>query len=261
MKRAAGVDNTARRTWDKEEFAEKAAEREAKADKSAETAQDIKKRKRLERDPLHQGLIVERSTLKHREYQLDLASRLGKSQVSSSRGQAWRSTVAAAAAAAAAAAQAESSPTAAAGAGVLIRARIAQRGQWQQRGSAQARLQEAAVHAAQQPTRQMAVVLLQSQHNTLPCAGAAASSVLAAPAARYVLAVQWVGAALMQLGCYPAEGHWSQSRIARHALSLTLPPPLSSPLPTHCCCPGHRAQHPAESAGGLLLFCVQLRAA
>ena len=81
MKRAAGVDNTARRTWDKEEFAEKAAKREK--EESKETSQDLKKRKRLERDPLHQGLIVERSTLKTREYQLDLASRLGKTQVRS----------------------------------------------------------------------------------------------------------------------------------------------------------------------------------
>lgn len=34
-----------------------------------------------ERDPLHQGLIVERAKLKPRGYQLDLASRLGKTQV------------------------------------------------------------------------------------------------------------------------------------------------------------------------------------
>lgn len=35
----------------------------------------------LERDPLHQGLIVQRSHLKSREFQLDLTSRLGKTQV------------------------------------------------------------------------------------------------------------------------------------------------------------------------------------
>lgn len=34
-----------------------------------------------ERDPLHQGLIVQRSHLKSREFQLDLTSRLGKTQV------------------------------------------------------------------------------------------------------------------------------------------------------------------------------------
>jgi hypothetical protein len=34
-----------------------------------------------ERDPLHQGIIVERAKLKQREFQLDLTSRLGKSQV------------------------------------------------------------------------------------------------------------------------------------------------------------------------------------
>jgi len=51
------------------------------AAEAEETALDIRKRKRLERDPLHQGLIVERSTLKQRDYQLDLTSRIGKSQV------------------------------------------------------------------------------------------------------------------------------------------------------------------------------------
>ena len=34
-----------------------------------------------ERDPLHQGIIVERAQLKQREFSLDLTSRLGKSQV------------------------------------------------------------------------------------------------------------------------------------------------------------------------------------
>ena len=34
-----------------------------------------------ERDPLHQGLIVERANLKQREFQLDLTSRMNKSQV------------------------------------------------------------------------------------------------------------------------------------------------------------------------------------
>jgi len=34
-----------------------------------------------ERDPLHQGLIVERSKLQGRGFQVDLASRLGKTQV------------------------------------------------------------------------------------------------------------------------------------------------------------------------------------
>ena len=78
---AAGVDNTARRTWDREEYAARAEKREEEAAAAEETALDIKKRKRLERDPLHQGLIVERSTLKGRDYQLDLASRVGKAQV------------------------------------------------------------------------------------------------------------------------------------------------------------------------------------
>jgi U4/U6.U5 tri-snRNP component SNU23 len=88
-KTASGVDNTSRRQWDKEEFAKKAAEREAKEKEEhgdddgdqPESLLEIKKRKRKERDPLHQGLIVQRSTLKGRDYQLDLASRIGKSQV------------------------------------------------------------------------------------------------------------------------------------------------------------------------------------
>lgn len=42
---------------------------------------DIKKRKRQERDPLHQGLIVARSHLQQRDYQIDLSARLGKTQV------------------------------------------------------------------------------------------------------------------------------------------------------------------------------------
>ena len=42
---------------------------------------EAKKRKRLERDPLHQGLIVARANLKARDYQIDLASKLNKTQV------------------------------------------------------------------------------------------------------------------------------------------------------------------------------------
>lgn len=80
-KKAAGVDNTARRTWDKEEFAEKAAKREAEAADDEESAYAIKKRKRLERDPLHQGLIVARSNLQKRDYEINLTERLNKTQV------------------------------------------------------------------------------------------------------------------------------------------------------------------------------------
>lgn len=80
-KKAAGVDNTARRTWDREEFADKAAKREAEADADDESAYAIKKRKRLERDPLHQGLIVARSNLQKRDYEINLTDRLNKTQV------------------------------------------------------------------------------------------------------------------------------------------------------------------------------------
>lgn len=61
----------------------RAEEREAEEgdEGEAEDKYEARRRKRLERDPLHQGLIVARSELKGREYQLDLASRLGKTQV------------------------------------------------------------------------------------------------------------------------------------------------------------------------------------
>ncbi|KAL6759370.1 hypothetical protein V8C86DRAFT_2574448 [Haematococcus lacustris] len=82
-KPASGVDNTSRRIWDKDDFRKKAEEREAKASKEEkeDSAYEARKRKRLERDPLHQGLIVERTHLKQRDYQIDLAARLGKTQV------------------------------------------------------------------------------------------------------------------------------------------------------------------------------------
>ncbi|KAK9838096.1 hypothetical protein WJX81_001145 [Elliptochloris bilobata] len=80
-RKAAAVDNTFRRTWDKDDFEEKAAEREKVAKADEESALDAKRRKRLERDPLHQGIIVERATLKQRDFSLNLTGRLGKSQV------------------------------------------------------------------------------------------------------------------------------------------------------------------------------------
>jgi len=81
----SGVDNTARRNkWDKEEFAAKAKEREEKETEAEESAYDARKRKRMERDPLHQGVIVQRSHLQARKYSLNLEARLGKTQVVSS---------------------------------------------------------------------------------------------------------------------------------------------------------------------------------
>ncbi len=85
-KKKSGVDNTSRRTWDKEEFRVKADARDRK-EKETE-AFDARKRKRLERDPLHNGIIVERSELKQRDFQIDLASRLGKTQVRMQKGEA-----------------------------------------------------------------------------------------------------------------------------------------------------------------------------
>lgn len=76
-----GVVNTFRRTWDKEEYREKAEEREKQESKVEDDALALKKRKRLERDPLHQGLIVARADLKARDYQIDLAAKLNKTQM------------------------------------------------------------------------------------------------------------------------------------------------------------------------------------
>lgn len=54
----------ARRTWDASEYADKAKEREKKQTEEEElTAKDLRKKRRLERDPLHQGLIVSRANL------------------------------------------------------------------------------------------------------------------------------------------------------------------------------------------------------
>ena len=115
-KNVKGVNNVDfRRTWDKEEFSEKAKAREEKVrravcrsafathvptrslplpvahrhailqeKKNEDEALEAKKRKRLERDPLHQGLIVARANLKARDYQIDLAAKLNKTQVRAS---------------------------------------------------------------------------------------------------------------------------------------------------------------------------------
>ncbi|GAB4813469.1 hypothetical protein N2152v2_000515 [Parachlorella kessleri] len=80
-KKSSGVDNTFRRTWDKDEFREKAKEREQEEEKNEESALEARKRRRVERDPLHQGLIVQRANLQARDYQVDLAAKLNKTQV------------------------------------------------------------------------------------------------------------------------------------------------------------------------------------
>jgi hypothetical protein len=58
--------------------------------KNDDEALEAKKRKRLERDPLHQGLIVARANLKARDYQIDLASKLNKTQVRPCWAEVWR---------------------------------------------------------------------------------------------------------------------------------------------------------------------------
>jgi hypothetical protein len=79
--RAAGVDNTSRKTWDKAEFHRKAQEREAKDKEVEESKLDARARKRRERDPLHQGIIVARGKIKSRDREIDLAANLGRSYV------------------------------------------------------------------------------------------------------------------------------------------------------------------------------------
>lgn len=64
----AGVDNTFRRKFDREEYLERARERE---EKEAEAKLKSKSK----------GPAVQRKPLKHRDYQVDLESRLGKTQV------------------------------------------------------------------------------------------------------------------------------------------------------------------------------------
>ncbi|GFZ07212.1 C2H2 and C2HC zinc fingers superfamily protein [Actinidia rufa] len=63
----AGVDNTFRRKFDREEYLERAREREQKeSDRSKSKSK---------------GPPVQRKPLKHRDYEVDLESRLGKTQV------------------------------------------------------------------------------------------------------------------------------------------------------------------------------------
>lgn len=70
MANAGGVDNTFRRKWNKEEFLERAREREKEEDEDDE-------------DRFKKGKAppVQRKPLKHRDYEVDLESRLGKTQV------------------------------------------------------------------------------------------------------------------------------------------------------------------------------------
>ncbi|KAH7666637.1 U4/U6.U5 tri-snRNP component SNU23 protein [Dioscorea alata] len=66
---AGGVDNTFRRKWNKEEFLEKAREREQQEDEEGRLKNKGK------------APPVQRKPLKHRDFEVDLSSRLGKTQV------------------------------------------------------------------------------------------------------------------------------------------------------------------------------------
>ncbi|ERN14255.1 zinc finger matrin-type protein 2 [Amborella trichopoda] len=65
---AAGVDNTHRRKWDREEYLQRAREREEQEEEGR-----LKSKARV--------TPVQRKPLKHRDYEVDLVSRLGKTQV------------------------------------------------------------------------------------------------------------------------------------------------------------------------------------
>eukprot|EP00959_Pyramimonas_sp_CCMP1952_P243830 5096936-Pyramimonas_sp.AAC.1 len=67
----SGVDNTARRKWDRDEFAAKAAERE----------QEEEELELAKTRPAPSTAIVQRAPLQQRSYEVDLTSRLGKTQV------------------------------------------------------------------------------------------------------------------------------------------------------------------------------------
>lgn len=67
-KQTAGVDNTFRRKFDREEYLQRARERE-------------EKEKEALLKPKSKGPPVQRKPLKHRDYEVDLESRLGKTQV------------------------------------------------------------------------------------------------------------------------------------------------------------------------------------
>ena len=80
---AAGVDNTSRKTWDRAEFHAKAEQRKAKEHEDPKL--DARARKRRERDPLHQGIIVARGQIKAREREIDLAANLGRTRMEAGR--------------------------------------------------------------------------------------------------------------------------------------------------------------------------------
>ncbi|ONK61631.1 uncharacterized protein A4U43_C08F31960 [Asparagus officinalis] len=66
--KTVGVDNTSRRKWNKEEFLERAREREQEEEEDRFSS-------KAKAPP------VQRKPLKHRDYEVDLESRLGKTQV------------------------------------------------------------------------------------------------------------------------------------------------------------------------------------
>ncbi|KAF3967034.1 hypothetical protein CMV_008925 [Castanea mollissima] len=67
-KEVVGVDNTFRRKFDREEYLERARERERKEEESRSKSKS-------------KGPPVQRKPLKHRDYEVDLESRLGKTQL------------------------------------------------------------------------------------------------------------------------------------------------------------------------------------
>ncbi|KAG8363885.1 hypothetical protein BUALT_Bualt19G0069000 [Buddleja alternifolia] len=74
----AGVDNTFRKKFDREEYLQRAREREEKAE--ARNKSKCKKYVIIDLSE-SRGPPVQRKPLKHRDYEVDLESRLGKTQV------------------------------------------------------------------------------------------------------------------------------------------------------------------------------------
>nr|KYP71290.1 Zinc finger matrin-type protein 2 [Cajanus cajan] len=68
LNQVVGVDNTFRRKFDREEYLERARERERQEEEGRAK-------------PKAKGPPVQRKPLKHRDYEVDLESRLGKTQV------------------------------------------------------------------------------------------------------------------------------------------------------------------------------------
>eukprot|EP01025_Chloroclados_australasicus_P026981 TRINITY_DN2677_c1_g1_i2.p1 TRINITY_DN2677_c1_g1~~TRINITY_DN2677_c1_g1_i2.p1 ORF type:complete len:259 (-),score=32.58 TRINITY_DN2677_c1_g1_i2:718-1419(-) len=81
QRRKFGIDQKVLPLEEGEGERQKRAENRLQGAEDGLSAQEAKRRRRLDRDPLHQGLIEERKLLINRDYDLDLQSKVGKSQI------------------------------------------------------------------------------------------------------------------------------------------------------------------------------------